>query len=179
MRQKSDIRKSIKAVKSGITSAYRRNFSEQIRHKIEELPEFKQAKTILLYYSLPDEVDTSSFLELWKQEKELLLPVVKGQELIICKYQSGNLKKGSYGILEPQGEEISDLSIIDLIIIPGIAFDKKRNRLGRGKGYYDKLLSRTTAYKIGICYNCQIIDQLPIEEHDIPMDHIITESEII
>ena len=143
------------------------------------MPEFKQAKTILLYHSLPDEVDTSSFLKLWKEDKRLLLPAVKGDNLIICNYHPEKLKTGSYGIIEPQGYGITDLSVIDMIIIPGIAFDKKHNRLGRGKGYYDRLLPQVTACKIGICYNCQITDLLPIEKHDIPMDYIISESGII
>ena len=143
------------------------------------MPEFKQAKTILLYHSLPDEVDTSSFLKLWKEDKRLLLPAVKGDNLIICNYHPEKLKTGSYGIIEPQGNGITDLSVIDMIIIPGIAFDKKRNRLGRGKGYYDRLLPQVTGCKIGICYNCQITDLLPTEKHDIPMNYIISESGII
>lgn len=179
MCKKSDIRTRIKGIKSRITSECRIRFSEQIRYRIEQLPEFRTAKTILLYHALPDEVDTSSFLQSWDQDKELLLPVVKGEDLIIRNYHAGDLKKGSFGILEPQGKEVTDLSTIDLIIIPGVAFDKRRNRLGRGKGYYDKLLSQTSACKVGICYDCQVIDLLPVEEHDIPMNYIITELGII
>ena len=179
MCKKSDIRMSIKDLKKNITAEERTRFSEQIRCRIEQLPEFKQAKTILLYHSLPDEVDTSSFLKLWKEDKRLLLPAVKGDNLIICNYHPEKLKTGSYGIIEPQGNGITDLSVIDMIIIPGIAFDKKRNRLGRGKGYYDRLLPQVTGCKIGICYNCQITDLLPTEKHDIPMNYIISESGII
>ena len=166
MCKKSDIRMSIKDLKKSITTEDRIRSSEQIRCRIEQLPEFKQAKTILLYHSLPDEVDTSSFLRLWKEDKRLLLPAVKGNNLIICNYHPEKLKTGSYGI-------------IDMIIIPGVTFDKKRNRLGRGKGYYDRLLSQVAACKIGVCYDCQITDFLPVEKHDIPMDYIITEAEII
>lgn len=179
MRRKSDIRTGMKEAKKCITKEQQLQASARIRRYTEQLPEFRKAKTILLYHSLQDEVDTSSFLELWKHDKRILLPVVKENDLIICDYHPENLKPGSFGILEPQGNEITDLSIIDLIIIPGVAFDKNRNRLGRGKGYYDRLLSRLTAHKIGICYDCQITDLIPVEEHDIPMDYIITESGII
>lgn len=179
MCKKSDIRMSIKNIKKSITEEERAQISDRIRRYTEQLPEFRQAGTILLYHSLRDEVDTSSFLNLWQHDKRLLLPVVKENDLIICDYHPDNLKPGSFGIFEPQGDEITDLSIIDLIIIPGVAFDKNRNRLGRGKGYYDRLLSRLSAYKVGICYDCQITDHIPVEEHDIPMDHVITESGII
>ena len=179
MCKKSDIRMSIKDLKKNITAEERTRFSEQIRCRIEQLPEFKQAKTILLYHSLPDEADTSSFLRLWKEDKRLLLPAVKGDNLIIRNYHPEKLKTGRYGIIESQGDRITDLSVIDMIIIPGVAFDKKRNRLGRGKGYYDRLLSQVETCKIGICYDCQITDFLPVEKHDIPMDYIITESGII
>lgn len=118
-------------------------------------------------------------MKLWKEDKRLLLPAVKGDNLIICNYHPEKLKTGSYGIIEPQGNGITDLSVIDMIIIPGIAFDKKRNRLGRGKGYYDRLLPQVTGCKIGICYDCQITDLLPTEKHDIPMNYIISESGII
>lgn len=179
MRRKSDIRLSMKQVKRCITPEQRQDFSEKIRHYVEQMPEFRTAKTILLYHSLADEVDTSSFLNRWKQKKRLLLPVVKGEDLAICDYNTENMKTGSFGILEPEGIELEDLSSIDMVIVPGVAFDRKGNRLGRGKGYYDRLLPRLKSYKIGICYDCQIIDRIPADEHDIPMDHIVTESGVI
>lgn len=179
MCKKSDIRMSIKNIKKNITEEQRSQISDRIRHYTEQLPEFQRARTVLLYHSLQDEVDTSMFLKSWQRDKRLLLPVVKKNDLIIRDYLPENLKPGSFGILEPQGKEITDLSVIDLIIIPGVAFDRNRNRLGRGKGYYDRLLARLKAYKIGICYDCQIIDRIPTEKHDIPMDYVITESGII
>ena len=72
----------------------------------------------------------------------ILLPVVKGETLIIRPYSPGEMKPGSFGIAEPTGEDITDLSIIDMVIVPGVGFDPKGNRLGRGKGFYDRLLKR-------------------------------------
>ena len=92
---------------------------------IEQLPEFKQAKTILLYHSLPDEVDTSSFLRLWKEDKRLLLPAVKGDNLIIRNYHPEKLKTGRYGIIESQGDRITDLSVIAYDHYSGSRFRQK------------------------------------------------------
>ena len=115
---------------------------------------------------------------MWSHSKNIYLPVVDGDELRIRKYDKELLKKGSYDILEPQGEDLRDLSVIDLVIVPGVSFDKKGNRLGRGKGYYDRLLKNIKAVKIGICYNFQRADKIPADEHDVPLDGIICENEI-
>ena len=79
--------------------------------------------------------------------------------------------------MEPQGKDFTELEKIDLAIIPGMAFDKEGNRLGRGKGYYDRLLQQLrdcTIYKIGICFDFQFLDHIPTEPHDIPVDEVIT-----
>ncbi|EJW99876.1 5-formyltetrahydrofolate cyclo-ligase [gut metagenome] len=86
-----------------------------------------------------------------------------------------NLVVGSYGILEPIGEAIQTYTSIDLIIVPGMAFDKQGHRLGRGKGYYDRLLPKIPqAYKIGICFPFQLLEEIPTEPFDICMDEILT-----
>ena len=87
----------------------------------------------------------------------------------------GNLAIGAYGIEEPTGEFFTDYSAIDLIVVPGVAFDRKGNRLGRGKGYYDRLLPQIpSAYKAGICFSFQIVEEIPAEPFDICMDEVIT-----
>lgn len=81
----------------------------------------------------------------------------------------------SYGIEEPVGEAFTDYTSIDLIIVPGVAFDCKGNRLGRGKGFYDRLLPQiSSAYKVGICFPYQLVKEVPAEVFDIRMDEIIT-----
>lgn len=146
-------------------------------NELEKHPAFTQAETVLLYYSLPDEVQTHDFVEKWSRSKKIILPVVKGDELELRSYTGKqDLQKGSYGIEEPQGELFSDYDKIDLAIIPGVAFDLQGNRLGRGKGYYDRLLKQLKAYKIGICFDFQICEQLPTEEFDKPMNEIWSEQ---
>lgn len=175
---KKQLRKEISVIKKTIGKEEKINKSNQILEKIESLIFFRKAVNILFYHSLPDEVQTGRAIELWSHSKNIYLPVVDGDELRIRKYDKELLKKGSYDILEPQGEDLRDLSVIDLVIVPGVAFDKKGNRLGRGKGYYDRLLKNIKAVKIGICYDFQIADKIPADEHDVPLDGIICENEI-
>ena len=106
------------------------------------------------------------------------MPVVKGDELEL-RYYTGkqDLQKGSYNIEEPQGELLTNYDKIDLAIIPGVAFDSQGNRLGRGKGYYDRLLKQLNAYKIGICFHFQICTHIPTETFDKPMDEVWSEEE--
>ena len=145
--------------------------------KLENHPAFRQAHTILLYYSLPDEVQTHEFVERWSREKQIILPVVKGDELELRQYTGPqDLQKGSFGIEEPTGELYDTPEQIELTIVPGVSFDRNGNRLGRGKGYYDRLLPRIpSAYKAGICFPFQLVEEVPAEPFDIRMDEIITQ----
>lgn len=154
------------------------SLSTEILAALEAHPAFRAAKTVLLYHSLPDEVDTHRFIRKWKEEKRILLPVVTGNDLELRLYTDAqSLTTGVYGIEEPVGAPFTDYAAIDLIIVPGVAFDRNGNRLGRGKGYYDRLLPRIpSAHKIGICFPFQIVEEIPTEPFDIRMDEIITQQ---
>lgn len=144
---------------------------------LEQHPHFQKAKTVLLYHSLPDEVNTHAFIERWSLQKQLLLPVVKGDELELRFYKpSDELKVGSYHIMEPEGDKLTDYSQIDLAVIPGVAFDAQGHRLGRGKGYYDRLLPQLNCFKIGICFPFQIVEEVPTDIYDVKMDEVISLS---
>lgn len=149
--------------------------SSKIFERLETCEAFKEARTVLLYYSLKDEPDTHAFIEKWSKEIKILLPVICGDELELRVYRGReNLTTGTYGIKEPLGEPFTDYASIDLAVIPGVAFDRSGNRLGRGKGYYDKLLQHITAYKIGVCFPFQQVEEIPAEEFDIRMDEVIS-----
>ena len=156
--------------------------SEIIFSRITQLPEFLMSKQILAYHSLSGEVQTIEFIEKYKETKEIFLPVVEGDVLSVKKYTGKeNGVKGPFGIFEPVGPVISDIQTIDLIITPGIAFDRAGNRLGRGKGYYDKLLPNfpKKTLKIGVCFDFQLMEKIPANNQDIPVNIILTEKEII
>ena len=159
------------------SSDMRQPLSAKILAALEARPAFRAANTILLYHSLNDEVDTHDFIEKWSNQKHILLPVVIGEELELRTYTGPHyLRIGAYGIEEPVGTPFTDYAAIDLAVIPGVAFDSRGNRLGRGKGYYDRLLPHMpTTYKIGICFPFQLVKEVPAEAFDIRMDEIIAQ----
>ena len=125
-----------------------------------------------------DEVHTHEFIAKWAQTKRIILPVVVGDELELRLYTGPqDLTISSYGIAEPTGELFTEYHSIDLAIIPGMAFDRFGHRLGRGKGYYDKLLPHISCLKVGICFSFQIVEEVPTDALDISMDVIISNNE--
>jgi len=171
---KGELRKYIKKLKA-LHQATALADSEAIMQKLETDVHFLQAQTVLLYHSLPDEVNTHDFIRKWGQVKTLLLPVVVGDNLELKVYSpSQELHPGAFGISEPDGITFTDYASIGFVAVPGMAFDKAGNRLGRGKGYYDRLLPNLpNAYKAGICYPYQLVEEVPTEATDIKMDGVI------
>jgi 5-formyltetrahydrofolate cyclo-ligase len=141
---------------------------------LESRQDFREATTVLLYHSLPDEVRTWNFVDRWCGSKRVLLPVVVGDDLELRLYTGrDSLRLGMYNILEPVGPLFTDYDSIDLAVIPGVAFTRDGIRLGRGKGYYDRLLPRINSPKIGICFPFQILDFIPTEPFDVRMDDVV------
>jgi 5-formyltetrahydrofolate cyclo-ligase len=142
-------------------------------------PLLAEAQTIMAYYSLPDEVNTHALIdELVAEGKTVLLPKVTGADTMELRRYTGraDLQEGAYHILEPVGEPFTDLSALDLILVPGLAFDAAGHRLGRGRGYYDRFLhskNRPYCVKIGICFDFQKVDEVPVDAHDIAMDKVV------
>ena len=155
--------------------------SAALLEKLKQHPKFASARTVLLYYSLGDEVQTHDFGEKWPRQKTIWQPVVKGDECELRIYAGRqSLKNGeAYHREETTGEAFTAYEKIDLAIIPGASFDAQGNRLGRGKGYYDKLLPLLHSYNIGICYNFQVSEKLPVEPFDRRMDEVWTENGIL
>ena len=152
--------------------------SSALLDQLEKHPHFIASKTILCYHSLSDEVQTHAFVEKWHKVKKILLPVVVGDILELRHYTGKDcLKEGAFHIEEPTGENFTDFDEIELGIIPGVSFDRQGNRLGRGKGYYDKLLPLLSySYNIGICYRFQVREEIPCEPFDRRMEEVWTEE---
>lgn len=168
------MRKLISLKKAEYSDALLKELSAKILINLENLAEFQVAKTVLLYHSLKDEVYTHDFIEKWAVKKRIILPVVVGDVLELRLYTSQNdLCIGAYGIAEPTGQLFTDYDAIDLAVVPGVAFNRMGNRLGRGKGYYDKLLPGISATKVGICFPFQLIEEIPTEKFDICMNTVI------
>lgn len=150
--------------------------SDTIMAQVEQQEVFRNAKVVLLYWSMADEVQTHAFVDRWYRDKVLLLPCVQGDDLVLRRYTGPEcLVTGEqFGIGEPTGPEWTDLETVDLIVVPGVAFDSHGNRMGRGRGFYDRMLKSTpNAVKIGVAYGFQMLDTIPVEPHDVPMDSVI------
>lgn len=165
----------MRELKRSISLAEKQAKSADIFSQIERLEQFKTAKIVLLYWSMTDEVYTHQFIEKWYNKKTILLPSVNGNFLDLKIYTGpDSMKKGEqFAIEEPIGENFTDIEKINLAIIPGVAFDKQYYRLGRGRGYYDRFLSEYVGFKMGICFDIQVVPEVPTEDHDISLDKII------
>lgn len=147
-------------------------------NSVLETREWKEAKVVLLYMSMKDETNTRILVkEAWEEGKTVLLPTCVGEDLVLRVYEGeGRMRTGDFGIMEPVGMiyDEGEYRNIDLAIVPGMAFDRLGGRLGRGRGFYDRLLPKLcNCHKIGLCWEVQIVECVPMEEDDVAMDCVI------
>ncbi len=175
MTEKSDIRKEVRRRISSLSPQQRLEAANIVFDRIEHSEAFARAASVALYASLPDEVPTHEVIERWASVKRVVLPRVEGDTMRFFDYDPATMRRGSFGIDEPEAEGECTPDAIDLIIIPARAFTPEGVRLGRGKGYYDRYMSQPgfAAYKVGVAFGCQIFDSLPFEDHDIKADEVV------
>lgn len=175
---KEDIRIKIKARKSLLSQQEKEAAARAAFALLENHASFLMAEKILMYHSLADELSTHDFISKWTGRKSFFLPRVNGVNLEILPYDRSRLALGAFHIEEPTGDDVHDISEIELIVVPAVAYDRRGNRVGRGKGYYDRMLGDTKAIKIGIAYDFQVFDEIDADPHDVPVDIIITDKGI-
>ena len=158
----------------------------QIQHRLFSSPWYRTAQTILFYVSYDNEVNTHDMIqESLKNGKTVIVPKADVQNKTLCLSKLlrwDDLSPGAYSILEPRDSSIHEVPIssIELLIIPGIGYDQHGNRIGHGMGYYDRLLKNTVqAHSIGLAFECQLIESIPVEEHDEKVQMIVTEDRSI
>ena len=153
-------------------------YSQQICEKLLRCDDIKKAKTIFTYVSMGSEVDTRAFIEaLLSMGKKVCVPVVCGRELSLSYMESfEDLATSKFGIPEPSPEAFTPCGEgeVDVAVVPGLAFDKKGFRIGYGGGYYDKILPRISAVRIGICYDFCLVDDVFPKPHDVRVDYVIS-----
>ncbi|MCX7913310.1 MAG: 5-formyltetrahydrofolate cyclo-ligase [Thermodesulfovibrionales bacterium] len=182
---KREIRKEVITLRDSISAQDRKIKDQKIKDTLINLPEFKEAQRILLYASYKSEVDTLGLIKYCLSiNKSIALPKVNRESFELQIYEIKDLSEiqpGYQNILEPDVPHDRMLTIkdIDLVIVPGVAFDENCNRLGYGKGCYDKMLKSKEAPLIALAYEEQIVPLIPSEPHDIRMDKIITDERII
>ena len=154
--------------------------AERVFDTLRNMAAYTVAKRVLLYHSLDDELSTRQFLEnaVESSGKTFYLPRVNGVNLEILPYDRTRMHLGAFRIEEPDGDDVVSIDDIDLVIVPGVAYDRKGNRVGRGKGFYDRLLSerRKNLTTIGVCYSFQLVDEIDAEDHDVAVDFVITDG---
>ena len=171
---KDELRKYISQQKRQFTPQQLAQLSFPVLDRLRPL--LCEAKVILAYYSLPDEVDTHTLIqELVAEGKTVLLPKVLDDTTMELRQYAGpqDLSEGAYHIMEPMGAPFKDFSQIDVALIPGLAFDTNGHRLGRGKGYYDRFLTAFTGKTIGVCFDFQKVAEVPVDAHDVAVDRVV------
>ncbi len=156
--------------------------SEKIQNNLFSYLDKLSFENICTYISAFNEPDTKEIINLLlKKDKKICVPVTDtiSKTISLSLINDLNFKKGAYNINEPEKIIHKGYDFPEVIIIPGIAFDRSKNRIGFGMGYYDKFLINSKGIKIGLCYDFQLLDNIPSDEHDIKMDVIITENSII
>jgi 5-formyltetrahydrofolate cyclo-ligase len=178
---KEQIREQILYKRTAQPPSEKKPKDEKIIEQIEKLPEFQQAKSVLMYIAIHGEVDLTQLFEKYKEEKKFVLPRVNRQNNEMDLYHITSLEdleKGTFSIPEPKTElEKIPMEQLGLAIIPGVAFALNGHRIGYGGGFYDRLLKKLSCAKIGVAYEFQIVENIQGEEHDSTVDTIITESQ--
>lgn len=176
--KKSRIRASIRERKIVTPREEKEQMAIQVWEQLEVLPAFEKASTVLLYWSTPSELPTHEFVKKWAQSKTILLPSVKGKKMFMKKFISvEEMEHGEQKMREPKTEKYTGK--VDLVIIPGIAFDMKKNRMGRGRGYYDRFLSDLKVEAYGVCYDFQLLDKVPTHSSDVRLDKVIAPHKLV
>jgi 5-formyltetrahydrofolate cyclo-ligase len=172
MGDKKELRKAVRAKVKALTENEKKSYSEETCRKVLSSELWKEASRIMVFVSLPDEIDTSLLLA--DTSKSLYIPKVNGDDIDIYEYSASTVAPGAFGIMEPTDKAIllEDPTVLDLVIVPGVAFTEAGLRLGRGKGFYDRFLSKVHCPVWGICFPQQIVETIPIDPWDLPLDGI-------
>ncbi|MFQ5602670.1 MAG: 5-formyltetrahydrofolate cyclo-ligase [bacterium] len=182
--KKQSLRRFIAQKRASLSHEWVVARSRTIFHQLPAISEFEAARTIHCYVAWKNEVDTHALIKnLLAKNRTVVVPVVNVAAHTLFHSQIRDfdeLRPGAYGILEPPADLIRpvEVSCIDLVIVPGVAFDRQGNRLGYGGGFYDAFLSQITCKKIGLAFEFQVLDSIPTRSQDMCVDRLVTEKGI-
>lgn len=182
---KKDLRASIKQKRRALSIEYRQQASRKMQAELTRLPCYQAAEYIMLYMAMQDEVQLDELIAMvLKDGKKAAIPLVTGAGLMEAVELSdmADLVPDKYGIktVSEEKRRLIAPDKIDLIIVPGVAFDKAGHRLGMGGGFYDRFMLRASrAVRAALAYDCQLLAAVPAEVHDLTVDYIITEKQNI
>lgn len=177
---KQEVRDLVKKKRNLASEQDLKQWNDRIKESLETLIEYQNSNTIFFYVSFGREVDTLELIkEALNQGKKVIVPYYNGNGYSLSYVtEFEDLELGRFGILEPKKERIHEASLnsIDFIVVPGLGFDLKGNRIGYGEGNYDDFMKKIKAHKIALCYEFQIFKEIPHNEHDVCVDIIVTEK---
>ncbi len=183
---KRALRREMRAIRAAIDPAQKAAFDVALAARLLALPAWKKAKVVLCYLSTPEEVDTRPIIgAAWAEGKTVAVPrcLDKTRLGFFAIDDFAGLVLSAFGILEPLANDprwpLVKVAEAGLIVVPGLAFDRKGYRLGYGGGYYDRLLAETSAVTVGLCYPPLLADALPVDVHDRSVDVLLTPKEQI
>lgn len=178
-RLKRVLRREARARRDGMSPGERERMSEEVAANVLALPAVADATTVMAFSSFGSEVDTGPIIErLERDGQRVVLPRVEGRDIVAVAYRSGDrVRPTSFGAMEPAGAKKLAPEEIDVVIVPGLAFDRSGHRVGYGRGFYDRFLStlRPDALTVGICFSAQLVDEVPHGRSDRPVDVVMTE----
>ncbi len=187
--QKTNIRSEMKKFLGSVTPEERHQRSVAACQLLSETKHFRSAQLIMMFLSMDSEIETSTLaLQAWKEGKSIAVPRTDWEtrrmdpvEITSLETNMQMVGPGTVSVREPVGGKVVPLDMIDLVVVPGLAFDRKGYRVGRGKGFYDRFLARKEfkGVRCALCYHEQVIDAVPYEPHDMPMHLIVTDRETI
>lgn len=183
--EKKEAREVIQEAVEGLGPLERTRRSDAIRRRLLDLPELQRAQCVMGYLPMPDEWDTRPFLgDLIAAGKRVYVPrtFVKARHIVPVRLSDlDDLREGEYGIPEPDTDETCSVGELDFILVPARAFDQQGNRLGRGAGFYDRFMAAEefTSVRCGAAFACQVLPQVPHDDHDLPVHILVTESETV
>ena len=181
---KNELRKQILKSRDELDHEISIEKSKKAAENVVNSDIFAKAENVMVFSSFRSEIGTTDIINaIFANNKKLFMPLsmMETKEIVCCRISSlEDLELGNYGILEPKKRSIfiGDSKDLDLIIVPGAAFDMKGHRIGYGAGYYDRLLSRPNmkAVTVGLCFDMQIVPYVPNSKHDISLDYLVTEK---
>lgn len=179
---KTEIRQRLLALRKQLDPVRHRSLSAQAQARLIASRPFRLAEKIALYSPVQNEVSTAALsLAALKQRKAVFYPRVEGEGLVFCRVLSAaELTLGAFGVKEPAAGVGVVGAEMDLIVVPGAAFDLRGQRLGYGRGFYDRCLAQTAAdnLSLGLCFELQLVEKLPAAEHDMAVDFLATEARL-
>lgn len=176
---KKKLRDALLTQRQELPAETRRELSRAAQKSLIESLQFENAECIALYCPTRGEVETDILFDAARRNgKRVCYPRVEGERMVFVQVDELEaLTRGAFGVFEPQRGVVTDAGDLDMMVVPGIAFDRTGHRLGYGKGFYDRELHSVgfSGVLIGLCFDFQLLDRLPSEQHDIPVAHLVTE----